>query len=416
MLMELDSVDSTFSFLKLPRELRDQIYSYVFAIPDDRGDRALRIERRHLKHFNPSPASIILLLHHEYFLLNRQVCREALEVLFKNHTVFLSGGPYVLKQLLTRIEEKGGPFKQYLKWIKKIELDWVTFPNLRAYPPERSEGRDEWWWETDEVEVDVDYIRGAQYSGHYDEYDYEGGYYDDNFYEADDETLYPNWPQPESRPGPAANDVFGFSAHYPFADPSREPDYDVAASNDLETKLDLLVSMEVTPLFEYLATPTFNISTITLPLYFISKQSYFHRAASRPGYTLPLKIRYWVQVCVHALLMLHRSSSSLSPDLQEVRIKYMPWDIWASMDPADSLARMLDKGIWFRPSEDRANEREREGEAFRAVWATLQDQHGLCKGEDRMGLKADVRFVKWEGDLDKWRVGDELEVVFTRSM
>ncbi|CAI6331575.1 unnamed protein product [Periconia digitata] len=416
-IMGIDSANAYFPFLQLPRELRDQIYNYVFSIPDSRGDRALRIERRHLKHFKPSVSSIILVLHHEYFLLNRQVCREALEVLFKNHSIFLSGGPYVLKQLLARIEHKGGPFKQYLRWIKQIELDWVTFPNLRAYPPERSEGRDEWWWEADNHEVDVDYIRGAQYSGYYDEHDYEGGYYDDNFYEAEDESLYPNWPEPASRPGPSAGDVFGFSSLYPFTDPSREPDYDVAATNDIETKLDLLISMEVTPLFDYLATPTFTISSIALPLYFISKQSYHGRNISRPGYALPLKIRYWVQVCVHALLMLHNSSTSLSssPNLQEVRIKYMPWDIWASMDPTDDLSRMVDKGIWFRPGEDHNNEREREGEAFRAVWATLQDTYGLCKGKDRMGLRADIRFVKWEGDLDKWRVGDELEVVFTKS-
>jgi hypothetical protein len=32
-----------------------------------------------------------------------------------------------------------------------------------------------------------------------------------------------------------------------------------------------------------------------------------------------------------------------------------------------------------------------------------------------MGLSAGVRFVKWEGDLDKWRVGDELEVVFRKG-
>jgi hypothetical protein len=64
-----------FPFLKLPRELRDQvspttesiqlsiqtsdsyqIYDYAFSIPDDRSDRALRIERRNLKHFKPSAA------------------------------------------------------------------------------------------------------------------------------------------------------------------------------------------------------------------------------------------------------------------------------------------------------------------------------------------------------------------------
>lgn len=365
----------------------------------------MRIERRHLKHFKPSAASILLLLHHEYFLLNRQVAREALEILFKNQTVFLSCGPYVLKQLLTKIEDNGGRYKQWLKWIRNIELDWVTFPNLRIYPPERSEGKDEWWWERDEHEVDVDYVRGAQYSGHYDEHDYEGGHYDDNFYEAEDDALYPSWPQPASRAS-NADDLFGFSSHYPFADPTNEPDYDGATAHDADTKLEILVSMEVTPLFTYFATPTFSISSITLPLYFISKQSYHHRNATRPGRTLPLKIRYWVHVCVHALLMLKHS-----PVLNDVRVKYMPWDIWASMDPADDLRRMVDWGIWFRDGEE---ERSGEGEAFRSVWASLQDR-GLCKGKDRMGMAAKVLFVEWSGDLDKWRVGDELEVIFTRG-
>ncbi|KAJ4287970.1 hypothetical protein N0V90_011985 [Kalmusia sp. IMI 367209] len=404
----VEPVDHIFPFLRLPRELRDQIYDYTFDIQDDRGDRSLRIERRNLKHFRPSAAAILLLLHHEYFLLNRQVAREALEVLFKNHTVFLSCGPYVLKQLLARIEDTGGPGKQWLKRIKNIELDWVTFPNLRLYPPERSEGKDEWWWENDGHEVDVDYIRGAQYSGHYDEHDYEGGYYDDNFYQPEDSSLYPIWPR-SNAPITALNDPFGLSTHYPFADALRQPTEDVASANDIDTKLDLLVSLEVTPLFEYLSTPTFSISSITLPLYFISKSSHHHRSATRPGRTLPLKIRYWVHICVHALLVLHKS-----PTLEEVRIKYMPWDIWASMEPADNLQRMVEKGIWFKDSEDRTREREGEGEAFRAVWQGLIEK-GVCKGDERLGLRATVKFVKWEGDLDKWRVGDELEVVFTRQ-
>lgn len=374
-----------------------------------------------MKYFKPSAASILLLLHHEDVLLNRQIAREALEVLFKNHTLFLSCGPYVLKQLLTRVEAKGGPYKHWLKWIKKIELDWVTFPNLRIYPPERSEGKDEWYWERDEQEVDVDYVRGAVYSGHYDEHDYEGGYYDDNFYEAEDESMYPAWPRPGTQTSSSSsNDPFGFTSHYPFANPTSGTNHDISSARELDTKLDLLISMEVTPLFNYLSTPTFSIQSITLPLYFISKESYHQRSTTRPGYALPLKIRYWVHTCIHALHMLHssstnsQSSSSPFPILQEVRIKYMPWDIWASMDPADNLHRMVEQGIWFKEGDDDDGERESEGEAFRAVWAGLQ-KRGLCMGKDRMGLAADVTFVEWKGDLDKWRVGDELEVVFTKD-
>lgn len=387
---------------------RYQIYNYTFALADDRGDRALRIERRHLKHFKPSAAAILLLLHHEYFLLNRLVAREALSVLFAHHTVFLSCGPYVLLQILTRIADSGAPGQSLLRRLARIELDWVTFPNLRIYPPERADGKDEWWWEHDPYEVDVDYVRGAPYNAHYDEHDHEGDHYDDNFYGADDAALYPVWPRrnPPAAAAPAhATDPFGFASHYPFADPLAQPAHDVAAASEIDSKLELLVSLEVTPLFDYLFTPAFALQSLTLPLYFLSKASHANRSATRPGYTLPLKIRYWVHNLVHALLALRKS-----PTLAEVRVKYMPWDIWASMEPADDLQRIVSRGVWFRAGEGRTG----EGEAFRAVWAGLQGI-GALKGDDRMGLEADVRFVKWEGDLDKWRVGDELEVVFRKG-
>ncbi|KAF1836723.1 hypothetical protein BDW02DRAFT_566814 [Decorospora gaudefroyi] len=420
------SSQSVFPLLKLPRELRDQIYDHAFRIPDDRSQRALRIERRNLKHFKPSAAAILLVTHHEYLLINRQVAREALEVLFKNHTVFLSCGPFVLKALLERIAEQNGPGRQWLKWLNKVELDWVTFPNLTHYPPDREEGRDEWYWEHDQAEVDVDYIRGAQYNGHYDVYDHEGGYYDDNLYDPSDSSLYPSFRQSTTTTttttttqAPTANDPFGFSNHYPFVDPTYDP-VDEASADEIATKLDLLVSMEVTPLFTYLASPSFNLSSITLPLYFISRESHHNRSVSRPGYALPLKIRYWVQVCVHALLMLtspQHSGTSTSTPLQEVRIKYLPWDIWASMEPADDLSRMVDAGVWFdKPEDGEGGAREGEGEAFRAVWDGMRARTPVEEGKEKtLGLKAQVRLVPWDGNVDSWRVGDELEVVFTRA-
>lgn len=441
------SSKDTFRFLSLPRELRDLIYDYTLSIPDPRSVRALRIERRNLKYFKPSAAAILLVLHHEYLLLNRQVAREALEVLFKNHTVFLSCGPFVLKAILSRIEEQNGPGRRWLRWIKSIELDWVTFPNLTHYPPDREGGRDEWYWENeeeygngngggsgevcmyDEEEVDVDYIRGAQYNGHYDEYDHEGGHYDDNFYDPDDASLYPAFHPPSARPNNtnntntnnanASTDPFGFATHYPFADPSLPPDAQQDASpspDDIATKLTQLVAMEVTPLFTYLSSPTFTLDSITLPLYFISRESFHHRSASRPGYALPLKIRYWVQVCVHAIMMLlplpsNADSNDGASSLREVRVRYLPWDVWASMDPADDLRRVVDKGVWFDEKGAEAIEREGEGEAFRAVWGSLREKG--YKG--RMGLDARVKYVKWDGNVDSWRVGDELEVVFRRK-
>jgi len=111
------------SFLDLPRELRDQIYHELFCLRDERSQRALRMERRSLKYFQPTAPAILLVLHHQSLLLNRQIAHEALELLFKKHTVFFSCGPFVLKTLLQRIERHNGPASQWLKWIKAIELD-----------------------------------------------------------------------------------------------------------------------------------------------------------------------------------------------------------------------------------------------------------------------------------------------------
>ncbi|KAH7087207.1 hypothetical protein FB567DRAFT_61842 [Paraphoma chrysanthemicola] len=406
-----------FPFLKLPRELREIVYDYAFQLEDDRSERAIRIERRHLKYFKPSAAAILLVLHHEYLLLNRQVAREALEILFKRHVVFLSCGPFVLKTLFEKIEEPNGPGRQWLRWMKDIELDWVTFPNLAHYPPDRESGRDEWYWEQEQQEMDVDHVRGAQYNGHYDEYDHEGRYYDDNaYYDPSDTTLYPSFQPPPAAEASDPSDPFGFASHYPFADPSDEPTQDSSTYEEISTKLDLLVQMEVTPLFTYLASPTFNLTSITLPLYFISKESHHNRSTTRPGYALPLKIRYWVHLCVHAIIMLGTTSasSSATPSLQMVRVKYLPWDIWASMDPADDLCRMTEKGVWFDDAESaEGGERQSEGEAFRAVWDSLRKK-AIYDDNERMGLHAEVRFVQWDGNVDSWRVGDELEVMFTR--
>lgn len=174
--------------------------------------------------------------------------------------------------------------------------------------------------------------------------------------------------------------------------------------------------MEVTPLFTYLSSPSFNLTSITIPMYFISKESHHNRSTTRPGYALPLKSRYWVQVCVHALCMLIRApdSGSLAPQLQEVRVKYLPWDIWASMDPADDLRRMTSKGVWLDGADAaEGGEREVEGEAFRAAWTILREK-GLMETLRAGVEEPEISFVKWDGNVDSGRVGDELEVVFRR--
>jgi hypothetical protein len=32
-----------------------------------------------------------------------------------------------------------------------------------------------------------------------------------------------------------------------------------------------------------------------------------------------------------------------------------------------------------------------------------------------MGLQAHIKYIKWDGNVDAFRVGDELEVVFTKT-
>ena len=393
-----------------------QIYHHALSIPDKRSDRALRIERRNLKHFRPSAAALLLILHHEYFLLNRQIALEALEALFKHHSVFLSCGPFVLKSLLEAVEQHP-PGAQWLAWLKAIELDWVTFPDLRMYPPDRTHGRDEWWFEADAddgVEVDVDYVRGAPYSSHYDEHDYTGNYYDDNFYDPADAALYPSYTHhaPAVNPDAAADDLSTLLAHNPFPD-AEEAYHPTTPTHDLTTKLSLLVSTEVLPLFTYLSSTSFPaLTTLTLPLYFISRDSFAHRRASRPAYTLPLKVRFWAHVAAHALALLVQHSSPLT----HVRVRYMPWDIWASMDSCDDLGRMVRLGVWFDDEvrDGPGGERGDEGEAFRCVWGLLEER-GVDVRRGRMGLQAQSRVVKWDGEMDSYRVGDELEVVFTKD-
>jgi hypothetical protein len=89
------------------------------------------------------------------------------------------------------------------------------------------------------------------------------------------------------------------------------------------------------------------------------------------------------------------------------------------MEPTDDLRRTVDAGVWFdNPEEGQEVEREGEGEAFRAVWegmrarTTYEERKKLGK---RWGLKADITFLPWDGNMDSGRVGDELEIVFSRD-
>ncbi|KAI1537191.1 hypothetical protein PtrSN002B_005405 [Pyrenophora tritici-repentis] len=50
-----------------------------------------------------------------------------------------------------------------------------------------------------------------------------------------------------------------------------------------------------------------------------------------------------------------------------------------------------------------------------SVHASLSQQQLASLGP-RFGLKAKVDFVAWDGNMDSGRLGDELEVVFSRDV
>lgn len=86
------------------------------------------------------------------------------------------------------------------------------------------------------------------------------------------------------------------------------------------------------------------------------------------------------------------------------------------MDSCDDLGRMVRLGVWFDDEvrDGPGGERGDEGEAFRCVWGLLEER-GVDMRRGRMGLQAQSRVVKWDGEMDSYRVGDELEVVFTKG-
>ncbi|ORX93696.1 hypothetical protein BCR34DRAFT_235161 [Clohesyomyces aquaticus] len=397
-----------FPFLRLPRELRDQIYNLLLEELDNRGDQNARIERRHLVHFkNPTAVSFLVILHYESLCIDRQVAAEALEALLKNHTVYLSCGPFVLKQILSIISESEQG-KKWLKWLKKIELDWATFPNLRFYPAKPKADHESWWGAVDRDLKDNEYVSGT-WNGHCLEenlWDYDGEGYDDNFFESGDTSLHPSIDDGRALPNPDV-DPFGFSSHDPFSDPIDEPSYVEEYQDDLYTKLDLLVDLEVTPLFDFFSSSLFTLSSITIPLFFISKPSFQYRYRAS---VLPLRLRYWGHILVHALLLLSPPNPNILPKLDEVRVNYTAKDVWAAMEPCDDLTRMAKEGI-FRRDDDEG--RDGEAEVFNAVKAELAK-----KGVDiEKELDVQTTLIRFGGDadaLDPYKLGDELEVVFTR--
>ncbi|KAF2806800.1 uncharacterized protein BDZ99DRAFT_422012 [Mytilinidion resinicola] len=426
-----DAAEQVFRFLDLPRELRDQVYYHVFEIPDSRSPRALRIERRHLTYFKSTPGAILLVLHQEDMLWNRQVAREALEVFLKKHTVFLSCGPFVLMKFLKMIQE--GPLVRHvddpvgpevLSWLKRIELDWVTFPNLRFYPP--------WRWDDSQSCSERSAYRlklgGPQPRESQTEtsWDYAGDsseYYDDNYYE--DRSGWPDYSweqfyedaqdvQDVREDGNAedqdSSDPFGFDGHYPFSDPTSGPQWEESTPTDARTALDRLETYEVMPLFAFLSTPPIALTSITIPLFFVSRPKYHSRASLPADMKLPLRIRYWTKVIASALYMLLNPTENQPP--QEVRIRYSPYDIWASLEPTDDLLKFEKEGLWNAQGEFNFKPGDGEGEAFRAVQTELWEQ-GVELGPRVVDVKA--RVVKWSMETGGEKPGDELELVFTKK-
>lgn len=412
-------------FLALPRELRDQIYNHVFNIPDNRPSHALRIERPNIEHFNATPASILAILHHGYILLNRSIAAEALEALFKNHTVFFSCGPYVLKEILGRILAGGnGEGKRWFTWLKRVEIDWVTLPIALRRPPPRRRKTPPWRQDYRPQIEEGDYDYMPDYEDSRDSEDRGGS--DSNTYDPASRYLWQG--QDHTNVSSPSNDPFGFSSHYPFSDdlsedfvndfsdtpftdPLADPSsYPYAFDNHRWSAYEALSRLEHTeikPLFNFFSTAPLNLTKITLPLYFLSQssarwQSRFQRRASEAS-AIPPDINYWVRMCIHGVLMLLNEPSTL----RELCIRYMPYDIWASLEPTDDLAKIEKNGFW---SSDDGTEGERE--AFKAVLAGLVERGVELRPED---VDVNLRLVKWTAEETSGeQIGDELEVLMRR--
>jgi hypothetical protein len=391
---------TTATFLGLPRELRNLIYDEVF-----KGCRKPRsIERRNLTNFTPAPVNILLVLNWACLLINTQVAAEALEILFKKHVVLLLCGPSVLNSFLYRIgQDVTGTGKELLQSLKHVELDWLTFPNLRYYP-----GREQNRLSCGDhdMETSSPYSDEEGITIEAPTVDYEGESYDDDDHDYAHSGSHQHWPahriNDDSTQSSAA-DPFGLLSHYPFADPSGESTttYSAAAEERMFSNLEYMIYREVTPLFHYLSSPTFFLSSMTLPLYFIKREQYQTRIRLRPAYALPLKVRYWVHVIAHALLLLHPPHPSTIPKLNELRVLYKPKNIWASLDPCDDLGNMCENGVWGANG----------GSGFRAVWDEFERLRGMTDTEE---LDVKVKLMRGGSNVYDENLGDELEVIIKR--
>ena len=273
-----------------------------------------------------------------------------------------------------------------------------------------------------EVDGQEEYVRGGHYTGplannkkEERSWDYTGPGYDDNFYYDDtmDVDLYPTFTEPQHRHGSqSASSDNPLAGLYPFGHPQSEPSQNISAWSSPYEKLEALVEYEVMPLFQYLSNPHLfkSLTSITIPLHYLSKEIRAARA-SDPLCVLPVKLYYWVYVVVEALRFLDMPDTPGVPrTLTEVRVKYMPQNTYAALEPSDDLVDMADKGVFFKDSAvDRARIERGDGEAFRAVWYEMDRWYDINDPSTR--YEAEYRPFKLEGTM----VGDGLEVVFTRK-
>lgn len=392
------------------------IYEYAFAMRDQRSSRDRRIERRGVKRFTPTPAMILLVARYQYLVLSRAVALEALEVLFKRHTVLFSCGPLVLKTFLSKIEkERSGQGKKWLKWLKHIELDWTQFLSIRAYLLLRGSHQRQGNVENlreHMVSLDEPGERGGpdqhDMSDYFDEFDCESGLYNDNLYSIDDPTLHSIIPDYEES-GEVLDEIFG----EPIDEgPHMHVAFDAElGEGKLREGLRWLFKLEILPLFEYLCSPSFALSSLTVPLHFVRRGRYSQRGTSPSKMAKPL---YYIQMAICALTMLLSDRADGSPCLNKVIIKYIPLDLWIYIECLQSgeYERLQKEGVFF----DRNNEHLRwnDGEAMQAVWEGLA-RRGLTTPRDY--LKASVTRVQGEegeGGSENLEIVDHLEIVFTR--
>jgi hypothetical protein len=112
-----------FLFLTFAQELRDLVYSKMYAAQDC-ADRRIVIEARRLSSLrnHSSLLVLVLCLGHPITRTNKQVALEFVEQTLRTECLLFTCGPDRLLAFFKRLDPA------HLQWIKAIEMDWFEMP------------------------------------------------------------------------------------------------------------------------------------------------------------------------------------------------------------------------------------------------------------------------------------------------